>query len=66
VSERKRAKWKPAMTDHTPEPCLWFWGDWSISRVNRHYWLSVSSGVEYGPFATWEAVTQHAEDVRGD
>jgi hypothetical protein len=60
---RRGAEWIPANLG----PNLWMWGDWVIAQiVGDGYYLMVSSGVQYGPFATWELVTQHAEDVRGD
>jgi hypothetical protein len=51
----------------TADPNLWMWGDWVIVQITgQGYYMIVSSGIEYGPFANWELVTQHAEDVRGD
>lgn len=65
--ERKRAEWTPMDDEHTDDPHCWAWGDWAITKIGGEgYWLCVSSGVEYGPFASWEAVTSHAENVRGD
>jgi hypothetical protein len=65
--ERERAEWVPMDDEHTGDPHCWAWGDWCITLINGEgYWLIVSSGVEYGPFATWDAVTQHAENVRAD
>lgn len=58
--DRPRAVWTEI------EQNLWGWGDWSICHITDGYHLIVSSGVEYGPFLTWDEVTQHAEDVRAD
>ena len=74
---RKAAEWVVMDDEYTNEPALWSWGDWYISRnVMAYlkgldappdgYWLCVSSGVEYGPFATLKEAQNHAENVRGD
>jgi len=54
--------------EYTDDPGLWAWGDWYISRegADELYMLIVSSGVEYGPFKTFDEAKQHAENVRGD
>lgn len=66
MTERKTAEWVAMDDEHTNDPALWSWGDWYISRERDGFHLIVSSGVEYGPFPTLDAVKQHAEDVRGD
>ena len=58
--ERQSAEWK------SNEPHLWHWGDWFIAEDIDGFYLIVSSGVQYGPFDTFEAVKAHAENVRGD
>ena len=63
---RNAAQWNPMDDEHTNDPSIWAWGDWAITRELNGYHLLVSSGVEYGPFATFEQVKQHAENVRGD
>lgn len=63
---RLAAVWTPMDDEHTDAPHCWAWGDWCITLIGDGYWLIVSSGIEYGPFSTWDAVTEHAENVRGD
>jgi len=62
--DRTPAEWLPV-----DEQCLELeWGDWTIAYYfgPAGWYLSVSSGVTYGPFLTVELAKQHAEDVRGD
>ena len=67
MNQRQRAEWVEQDDEYTDVPHCWAWGDWVIVLIDGEgYWLCVSSGVEYGPFATWDAVIQHAENVRGD
>ena len=60
---RETAEWTPSEGERVT---CWYWGDWSITLIGGGYYLLVSSGISYGPFATWNEVTQHAENVRGD
>jgi hypothetical protein len=44
----------------------WWWGDWSIRWWDSAgYYLKVSSGVQYGPFATLDEAKRKADEVRG-
>jgi hypothetical protein len=65
MTNRKPAEWAPQ-----DEQCLeLLWGDWSINYKYGSppgWYLTVSSGVTYGPFTTLEAAKRRAEDVRGD
>lgn len=66
MTDRKPADWVAMDDEHTNNPAIWSWGDWIITKAASGYHLLVSSGVRYGPFPSFAAVTQHAEDVRGD
>lgn len=66
MPSRTPATWIPMDDEHTDDPALWSWGDWCIAREHDGFHLLVSSGVAYGPFRTFEAAKQHAEDVRAD
>ena len=66
MKQRIPADWQVMDDEHTDNPSIWAWGDWTITKEASGYHLLVSSGVSYGPFPTLEAVKQHAEDVRGD
>lgn len=44
----------------------WWWGDWVIRWYDSTgYYLTVSSGVQYGLFATLDEAKQKARDVSG-
>lgn len=44
----------------------WWWGDWHIRWWDATgYYLTVSSGVQYGPYETLDAAKQKANEVRG-
>jgi hypothetical protein len=44
----------------------WWWGDWTIRWWDgTGYYLKVSSGVQYGPYATLDEAKQKANEVRG-
>jgi hypothetical protein len=65
---RTPTAWIAMDDEHTDDPGIYSWGDWHIARdeINGLWHLIVSSGVEYGPFASLEAAKYHAENVRGD
>jgi broad specificity phosphatase PhoE len=44
----------------------WWWGDWKIRWWDATgYYLEVSSGCQYGPYATLEEAQKKAIEVRG-
>jgi hypothetical protein len=44
----------------------WGWGDWSIRWWDSTgYYLTVGSGVQYGPYGTIDEAKRKANEVRG-
>lgn len=48
------------------QPGLWWWGDWQIEEIADYgFCLTVSSGVQYGPFRTLNDAKEKAAGVVG-
>jgi len=63
---RNPAEWIAMDDEHTNDPTLYSWGDWTIALMENGWHLIVSSGVEYGPFNILDLAKECAENVRGD